>query len=175
MVAVIGMTAGPGLAADPSPKPGHGKGADKGPETPVSVSGTVRAATDEQGRTEYTLTSGGTTWTLDAGPAWWYGAAHPLAPLVGRSVSIEGTTRAGTSEVDVQSINGTAVREPGRPPWAGGWKVVGEKHPGFKPWKAERAAWKSARFMQKWGGERVLGRAGAPGQLKPKPSPSPGS
>lgn len=173
IVAIIAMAAAPSLAADPSPKPGNGRGADKSPETPVSVSGTIRASTDEQGRTEYSLASGGTTWTLDAGPAWWYGAAHPLAPFVGRSVTIEGTRRAGATEVDVLSIDGTAVREPGRPPWAGGPKVVGEKHPGFKPWKAERAAWKSAWLAQRRSGERVLGRAGAPGQLKPKPKPSP--
>lgn len=175
LVAALAITVGPGLAADPSPKPDKAAKGDRPPETPITLSGVVRSSTDAEGDTNYTLTSGGTTWTLDAGPSWWYGTAHPLAPLIGRSVSIAGTTRSGTSEVDVQSINGTAVREPGRPPWAGGWKVVGEKHPGFKPWKAERAAWKSARFMQKWGGERVLGREGAPGQLKPKPSPSAGS
>jgi len=174
LVAAIGIGVAPSLASDPSPKPGRGQGPDKSPETPVSVSGTIRATTGEQGRAEYTLTSGGTTWTLDAGPPWWFGDAHPLAGLVGTSVAVPGTTR-GNGELDVDAIDGRPLREPGRPPWAGGPNVVGEKHPGFKPWKAQRAAWKSAWFAQRWSGERVLGRAGAPGQLKPKPSPSAGS
>lgn len=174
LVAAVGIAVAPSLAADPSPKPGQGRDSDKSPETPVTVSGTIRATTDEQGRTEYTLTSGGTTFELDAGPPWWFGSAHPLAGLVGTSVAITGTTR-GNGELDVETIDGRALREPGRPPWAGGPKEVGEKHPGYKPWKAERSAWKSAWLAQRRSGERALGRAGAPGQLKPKPSPSPGS
>lgn len=168
LVAVVAIAVAPSLAADPSPRPdppGRERSkADKGPETPVTVSGTIRATTDENGRTEYAVTSGGTTFELDAGPPWWFGRAHPLAGLVGTSVAITGTTR-GNGELDVETIDGRALREPGRPPWAGGPKVVGERHPGFKPWKADLWA----------DGQPGRGKDGPPGQLKPKPSEAPGS
>ncbi len=136
------------------PKPG------KVPATRIAVNGTVVAATDEDGRTEYTVTSGGTTYRLDAGPRWWWGGDHPLEAFVGTSVTIAGTTRAGLNRIDVTSIDGTAIAGVGhgKPPWAGGPRKVGEKHPGWKAWKAS-------------GAERAKGRVGAPGQLEPKPSP----
>jgi hypothetical protein len=49
-----------------------------------------------------------------------------------------------------------ALREPGKPPWAGGWKVVGEKHPGWSQEKADR-------FKAKFGD------CFPPGQCKDKP------
>jgi hypothetical protein len=75
---------------------------------------------------------------LDAGPAWFYGDAHPLEPYVGKSVVVTGEQRAGTTEIDVDTVDGTAIREPGRPPWAGGWHRVGSAHPGWSQEKADR-------------------------------------
>ena len=37
----------------------------------------------------------------------------------------------GTPSFEVFSVDGTVIRSPGKPPWAGGPAVVGEKHPGF--------------------------------------------
>jgi hypothetical protein len=42
-------------------------------------------------------------------------------------------------------VDGKALREPGKPPWAGGWKVVGKDHPGWSQekwdrWQAKQAA-----------------------------------
>jgi hypothetical protein len=52
------------------------------------------------------------------------------------------------------AVDGTRLREPGKPPWAGGWKVVGERHPGWSEEKAarfaERQAAKAARFGDCW-------------------------
>ena len=107
-------------------------------KTPITLKGSVKATTDAEGTVSYTLTSGGTTYTLDAGPSWFFGDKHPLKPFVGKSVTLEGEIAAGSTEVDVRSVDGTALREPGGPPWAGGWKKVGKLHPGWSQAKADR-------------------------------------
>jgi hypothetical protein len=168
LVALVAVIALPALAADPTPTPGvDGPGTSTAEEPPrpadpgnpgkppkaakekgdpVTVSGTVGRRTDAEGRVEYTLTSGSTVLVLDAGPTWWYGDDHPLSDSVGDQVTIVGTQRAGEAEVDVETVDGQAIREPGKPPWAGGWKVVGERHPG---WSAEKAArWAERRAAQ---------------------------
>ncbi len=118
--------------------------AAKVPATDVSLTGTVGTRTAADGTTEYTLTTGDTVLSLDAGPAWFFGNAYPLAPFVGQQVTIVGEQREGSTSVDVLSVNGTALREPGKPPWAGGWKTVGERHPGWSQEKADRQAAKQA-------------------------------
>ena len=133
------------------PKPDKPDRAHKAKGDPVTVSGTVGSRADEDGRTEYTLTSGSTVLVLDAGPSWFYGEDHPLAPEVGTRVTIVGTQRAGESEVEVETVDGVPVREPGKPPWAGGWKVVGEAHPGWSAEKAERWAEKRAEQAKRHG------------------------
>lgn len=132
----------PALAADPSASAGPGKSdkakASKAPETPVSLTGTVAATTDAEGKTQYTLQSGGTTYALEAGPSWFFGDKHPLKPFVGKSVTVAGEKKEGSNEVDVKSVDGTAIRGEGKPPWAGGWKRVGKIHPGWSQEKADR-------------------------------------
>jgi hypothetical protein len=132
----------PALGADPSvpPGPGRGKGpqASKAPKVEVALTGTVRATTDADGKVSYTLTSGGKTYTLDAGPAWFHGDKHPLKAFVGKSVTIVGDSAVGSTDVDVLSVNGTKLRAAGKPPWAGGWKHVGATHPGWSQEKADR-------------------------------------
>jgi hypothetical protein len=179
---VLGVDPSPssGTSASPSPSAEPDKTDKQGkpgrapkvriPEVPVTRAGTVARTTDADGDATYTLTVGGTTYELHAGPSWWWGDKHPLAAFVGKHVEIAGGQAEGSNEIDVKTVDGTAVRGEGRPPWAGGWKVVGEKHPGWAQWKADRAAGK---------GERGHGRAGAPGQLKdrwsePAASPEPG-
>jgi len=158
---VLALAAGPVLGVDPSPSPKAEKAAKvKVAETPITVTGTVASTTDAEGETAYTLASGGKTYALEAGPAWWWGANHPLAAYVGKSVTVVGESEAGSTEIDVQTVDGNAVRATtGKPPWAGGPKRVGEKHPGWKSWHA-------AHPNGKPGKGKGSGRATAPGQLK---------
>jgi hypothetical protein len=139
-IAVPVLAAGPGASG----APGQGKDKTKSPETPITLNGTIESSTDAEGEARYTLRDGGTTYTLEAGPRWFFDkGAYPLDPYVGQSVRLEGTVAEGSTEVDVVAVNGTALRGAGKPPWAGGWKVVGEKHPGWSQDKADRM---KARF-----------------------------
>jgi len=104
----------------------------------VTLRGSVSTTTDEDGRAIYHLTSAGLVYELEAGPPWYWGDAHPLKPYVGKTVTITGEKTLGTNEVDVLTVDGTAIREPGRPPWAGGWRRVGSAHPGWSQEKADR-------------------------------------
>lgn len=150
------VAAVPVLGADPSPAPtggsgegqGHGQTKerpDKGPKVAVELRGTVVAGKDDKGRPTYTMTVGDTTWELSAGPKWYWGeAGGPLKAFAGKTVTVAGTHREGRFDVDVETVDGTAIRGEGKPPWAGGPKVQGERHPGWKPWKAGDGwkAWK---------------------------------
>jgi len=136
------------------------------PEHPVTLTGVVKAASGEEGG--YTLTVGSTVYELSAGPKWWWGDANPLAKAVGKTVKIDGEQEEGSTEVDVLAIDGTAIRAAGKPPWAGGWKVVGPKHPGWAQWKVDKAAQRDAAKAEKGNGP--------PPWAGPKsPEPSPGS
>lgn len=166
---LVALVALPALAADPTAtpttpaaepvatkapnpnKPDKAAKAAKPKGDPVTLKGTVGTRTDADGRTEYTLTSGSTVVVLDGGPTWFYGDDHPLKPSVGTSVTVVGTQRAGEAEVDVETVDGKALREPGKPPWAGGWKVVGEGHPGWSQEKADRMAAKRAEQAERHG------------------------
>ena len=142
---------------------------DKAPELPVTLQGTLSAGTDEDGDPSYELTSGGKTYQLEAGPPWFYGDDHPLKPFVGQSVTVTGEAAEGSTEVDVLTVNGTAIREPGKPPWAGGWKKVGERHPGWSEEKAARWAEKAAKHS------RSSVAAGRPAIASSRTQPRPGS
>ena len=107
-----------------------------GPETTITVRGPIAKTTDAEGETSYTLTANGKTYRLEVGPPWWWGANNPLASKAGGVHDVTGEVEGSSNEIDVLSIDGTAVRQPGRPPWAGGPKEVGSKHPGWKAWKA---------------------------------------
>jgi hypothetical protein len=152
--ALIALAAVPVLAGNPN-APGQQK--EKPVTAPITISGTIETSTDADGETVYTLTDGGKTYTLEAGPKWFFGDDYPLKPYVGQDVTVVGEIKEGTNEVDVTSINGTALRAEGKPPWAGGWKRVGEKHPGWSQEKADR-------FQAKFGD------CFPPGQCKDKPN-----
>ncbi len=165
LVALVGVVAIPTLAASPSPSPGasasprsaetekpsKGPKKDKVPEVAVTLRGTVGTRTNAAGETEYTLTSGSTVVTLDAGPSWYWKDKHPLKAYLGKSVTVAGGQGQGSTEVDVQAVDGKAIREPGKPPWAGGWKVVGKDHPGWSQEKADRQAAKAAEKKARFG------------------------
>jgi hypothetical protein len=153
---------------DKSPKPGNGNQKAKTPEVAVTVEGTVVQGKDDQGRPTFTITAAGKTWDLSAGPPWYWGDNNPLKAYTGKSVKVAGSSATGSSELDVETVDGTPIRAPGKPPWAGGPWAVGSAHPGWKPWMA---AGKPGHGN---------GPAGAPGQAKDKtkadePSESPGS
>jgi hypothetical protein len=159
----------PPRPVDPG-NPGKPPKAAKEKGEPVTVSGTVGRRTDAEGQVEYTLTDGATVVILNAGPPWYLGDDHPLSGSIGKRVTIVGTQRAGEAEVEVETVDGQAIREPGKPPWAGGWKVVGERHPG---WSEEKAArWAERRAAQ---AERHGTDCWPPGQCKDgAATPAPG-
>ena len=126
----------------------------KAPELAVTVQGTVVKGADEQGRPTFSLTASGTTWSLSAGPPWFWGDKNPLAAYVGKTVTVVGSHPQGSQELDVDMVDGQALRAPGKPPWAGGPWVVGKIHPGWKPWMADGKPGKAH------------GPAGATGQTK---------
>ena len=98
----------------------NASGDRQGARTDVTLTGTVGTETTARGATAYTLDTGAAVLRLDAGPAWFYPNAYPLAPYVGKQVTVVGKQRQGSRQVDVLSIDGNVIREPGRPPWAGG-------------------------------------------------------
>ena len=154
LVVSVPVLAGTGGGKENAP----GQQKEKTPKAPITLNGTIESAAGENGKTEYTLTDGGTTYTLSAGPKWFFDSgSYPLDPYVGEAVTIEGEITEGTTDVDVISVNGTALREAGKPPWAGGWKAVGERHPGWSQEKADR-------FKAKFGD------CFPPGQCKDKPN-----
>lgn len=159
MAVLAVVLAVPVLAGKPSEPPGQAK--EKVPSAPITLNGTIETATDADGETTYTLRDGGTTYTLEAGPKWFFGNSYPLDPYVGKNVTVVGEVAEGSTEVDVHSVDGVALREAGKPPWAGGWKRVGEAHPGWSQEKADRHAAKQERF----------GGCFPPGQCKDKTKP----
>ena len=157
-------SAEPAPAAAPEkpdkPEKGPKEHKDKAPEHEITISGTVTTGADAEGETDYRMQSGGTTYTLEAGPKLFFGDDYPLKPYVGKHVTIVGEVAEGSTEVDVVSVDGKQLREPGKPPWAGGWKTVGEKHPG---WSAEKAA----RWAEKHAGKGAKsGDCWPPGHCK---------
>jgi hypothetical protein len=142
-------TAAPAGTAEPdeSGKPDKGAKPDKRDDTPeidVTVTGTVGTKTDADGDTEYTLTAGTKVLVLDAGPPWFYGDNHPLKAYVGKKVTITGSQHVGSDEIEVGTVDGKVIRAPGKPPWAGGWKAVGARHPGWSQEKWDRWQARSA-------------------------------
>lgn len=154
-----GGTTGPASVADQKDKP------DKGQSVDLTATGTLGTRTGADGSTEYTLTSGDTMLLLDAGPAWFFGDAYPLAPYVGKQVTITGEQGKSSTSVDVLTVDGTALREPGKPPWAGGWKRVGERHPGWTQEKWDRWQTKATERAKRLGTDCF-----PPGQCKDKPN-----
>lgn len=161
-------TASPAAAEKPGKVPkadkaGKGANAEKGPkvaEVPVSLTGRVGTRTEADGDLAYTLTVGAKVYQLHVGPPWWWGDKHPLKDLVGDTAAVTGEGAAGSLDVDVFTIDGKVVREPGRPPWAGGWKAVGERHPGWSQWKADKHAAKAAakgHGRPPWAGPKAPG------------------
>jgi hypothetical protein len=122
-----------------------------------TTSGQIVAVTDASGKTGYFLQlPDGTEVALSYGPSWFWGPLNPLAALVGTTVEVTGNVAADAPDehasatgqehaankpkLHVKAVDGAALRENGKPPWAGGPKVVGEAHPGFAGWSKGPAA-----------------------------------
>jgi len=151
----------------------------KTPQVEVTLNGTIGTRTTAGGGIEYTLTVGATTLTLEAGPAWFYKDNHPLKPFVGKTVTVVGGQAQGSSEVEVQSVDGTVIRAAGKPPWAGGWKRVGKDHPGWSQekwdkWQAKLAERKARSGTDCWppGHCKTGTENRATPSATPEPSPS---
>ena len=144
----------PKAAATPvAPKTTETPEAAETPDTepaPATLKGVLTTGTDADGDPAYFI---GTT-RIGVGPPWFWGDKNPLAPYVGKTVTLTGHMDQGKPastnpngkakaaegpEFEVYTVNGTTVRAPGKPPWAGGPKVVGEKHPGYKGWSQGQA------------------------------------
>ena len=120
-------------------------------ETRTGTIQRIEDAEGEDGNVAYELTSDAGTIRLDVGPPWFWGDDNPLEPYVGTEVDVAGRVDDGTPSehanqrarenaerrgaqepsFEVFSVDGNVIREPGKPPWAGGPKVVGDRHPGF--------------------------------------------
>jgi len=142
----------PTPAAKPAatPKPAKVPDADEGPIQ--TLTGTLGTRTDADGDVEYVLNGV----ELSVGPPWYWGTNNPLKGYVGKPVTVTGrmetdppSTKANGKandadgpEFEVYTVNGSKVRAEGKPPWAGGPKAVGERHPGYAGWsngKADKA------------------------------------
>ena len=109
-----------------------------------------------------------------AGPPWYWGDKNPLKGAVGKTVTIVGEQSG--DEVDVQSIDGTAIRPPGKPPWAGGPLGVGSSHPGWSQAKATRMKDKIAAKQQREAAKaacRAAGTCGHDDESEESAAPSP--
>ena len=130
-----------------TPKPAKTPDADEGPIQ--TLTGTLGTRTDADGDRDYVLGDV----ELSVGPPWFWGTNNPLEQYVGSSVTVTGRMEtnppstnsngrandADGPEFEVCTINGTAVQAEGKPPWAGGPKAVGERHPGYKGWSQGQA------------------------------------
>ena len=148
LAASPGPSAGSGPAAANPTKGPKGPKADRSPEVQVTVQGLLSATKRDDGSTEITIASGGKTLHLRVGPPWYVADKNPLAAFVGKNVTIVGEQEGDA--IDVDTVDGVAVRAPGKPPgaggprWAGGWKHGAAGHPGAGLSKLERDTAKAA-------------------------------
>jgi len=166
-------SAGPAASGQgPVPKASRGPKASEAPEIQVTIRGQVASTTDAKGRPEFTLATSGKTLRLSAGPPWFFGTKNPLMPFVGKTVTIVGEQSG--DEIDVISVDGTVIRAPGKPPWAGGWKQVGKSHPGWSQAKADRQAAKQKAKAACIASGQCKDDAGEPDESA-EPSETPGA
>jgi hypothetical protein len=143
-IALPALAASPGTSPGPeASKPAKVPKVDRSPEAQVTIRGLVSSTKRADGTTDVTVASDGKTLHLRVGPPWYVAATNLLTQFVGKTVTIVGEQEGDT--IDVDTIDGVAVRGPGKPPWAGGWKKFGSGHPGWSQAKADRQKAKDAR------------------------------
>jgi len=119
---------------------GHGQGSDGSGDpdedavvTPTQQTGTVAISTTADGEAAYVLQTASGAIALDVGPPRYWGADHPLAPLVGQMVTVTGVLDADSRRLAVWTVGDVVIRGAGRPPWAGGGKADGQQAPTTSP------------------------------------------
>jgi hypothetical protein len=122
-----------------------------------STTGTIVAGVDGDGQPTYFLRlEDGTLIELRFGPSWFWGDLDPLAGLLETVVTVGGQLRDGAPNenasdtakekaahapgIKVRTVDGSRLHDHGKPPWAGGPKVIGEVHPGYDGWSKGQAA-----------------------------------
>ena len=152
----------PVLAASPSPSgapprcrsPKSGEARQRSGDR--HLKGTVQTAVDPAGIPTYTLTANGKIESPSAGPRTRFsGRQEPAWRLRWKSVTVAGTTKAGDTNVDVESSMARPFASPGKPPWAGGRGCSARRTRGWKPWMADGEPGRGSRQQES-----------APGQLK---------
>ena len=142
----LAPTAAPSEAPKPAatPKPAKAAATPEADEVITTLKGVLSAKADADGDVHYYIGDV----RLSVGPPWFWGTKHPLKALVGQTITVTGHMESGNPakakangkakdsgpEFEVLTVNGKTIREPGKPPWAGGPKVVGPSHPGYAGW-----------------------------------------
>lgn len=135
-------TAAPSVAprSAATPKPAEATDTPDADEVLTTLKGVLTTKKDAEGDVDYYIGDV----QMSVGPPWFWGAKHPLTSLVGQTITVTGHMETGNPakanakdvgpEFEVLTVNGKTIREPGKPPWAGGPKVVGPSHPGYAGW-----------------------------------------
>jgi hypothetical protein len=139
-------TAAPSVApkSAATPKPAKATETPDADEVVTTLSGVLSTKADADGDVDYYIGDV----RLSVGPPWFWGDKHPLKGLVGKSITVTGHMETGNPakakanakakdsgpEFEALTVDGKTIREPGKPPWAGGPKVVGPSHPGYAGW-----------------------------------------
>ena len=142
-----------------TPEPAKATGTPDADEVVTTLSGVLSTKADADGDVDYYIGDV----RLSVGPPWFWGDKHPLTGLVGKTITVTGHMETGNPakakanakakdngpEFEVLTVNGTTVREPGKPPWAGGPKVVGPSHPGYAGWSKNHGNGNGAKSTPK--------------------------
>lgn len=127
-----------------TPKPAKAAETPEADEVITTLKGVLTTKQDADGDVGYYIDDV----RLSVGPPWFWGDKHPLAGLVGQAITVTGHMETGNPdkakanakakdsgpEFEVLTVNAKTIREPGKPPWAGGPKAVGPSHPGYAGW-----------------------------------------
>ncbi len=140
-----------------TPKPAKPTETPDAAEVITTLTGTLTTKTGADGDVGYYIGDA----ELSVGPPWFWGDKHPLKGLVGQTITVTGHVETGNPakanakakdsgpEFEVLTVNGKTIREPGKPPWAGGPKVVGPSHPGYAGWSKNHGNGNGAKASPK--------------------------
>ncbi len=142
-----------------TPKPAKTTETPDADEVIATLKGVLSTKADADGDVDYYIGDV----RLSVGPPWFWGDKHPLKGLVGKSITVTGHMETGNPakakanakakdsgpEFEVLTVNGKTIREPGKPPWAGGPKAVGPSHPGYAGWSKNHGNGNGAKSTPK--------------------------
>ena len=142
-----------------TPKPAKATETPDADEVVTTLSGVLSTKADADGDVDYYIGDV----RLSVGPPWFWGDKHPLTGLVGKTITVTGHMETGNPakakanarakdsgpEFEALTVDGKTIREPGKPPWAGGPKVVGPSHPGYAGWSKNHGSGNGAKSTPK--------------------------